>query len=132
VVRKFTLALAAAACLLVVADTAVAQTAELDVLSPAKRKAGAVEVSVAYRCDPGLEPLEAHISLSQDDQTISGQSGLGSIICDGTTHVNRVTVRPTQGRFHKGDAYASAFLLLYDPATGGTVSVSHAETIVVR
>jgi hypothetical protein len=46
--------------------------------------------------------------------------------------VNTVLVRPTEGRFHRGEAFASAFLLLLDPATGGTVSVNQAETITVR
>ncbi|MDQ3935764.1 MAG: DUF6299 family protein [Actinomycetota bacterium] len=130
--RKLTIAAAAAACALVVAEPAAAQTAELDVLSPAKRKAGSVIVQVAYRCDPGLQPLEAHITVSQDEQRISGQAGLGSIVCDGATHVNTVRVTPFEGRFHRGEAFASAFLLLQDPSTGGTVSVSHAETIAVR
>ena len=132
--RRLILATVATAVALTgVAAPAAAQTAELDVLSPAKRKAGDVVVQVAYRCDAGLQPLEANITVSQDDQTISGQTGLGSIVCDGATHVNTVRVRPTSGdRFHHGEAYASAFLLLYDPSTGGTVSVNRAETIFVR
>jgi hypothetical protein len=132
VLQKLTLTAAAVACALVVAEPAAAQTAELDVLSPAKRKAGTVVVQVAYRCDAGLQPLEANITVSQDNQQISGQTGLGSIVCDGSTHVNTVTVRPNAGRFHKGVANASAFLLLYDPSTGQTVSVNHSETITVR
>ena len=130
--RNLMLAAAVVACGFVVVEPAAAQTAELDVQSPAKRKAGAVVVQVAYRCDAGLQPLEANITISQDDQRISGQTGLGSIVCDGSTHVNTVTVRPTEGRFHKGEAYASAFLLLYDPSTGQTISVNQAETITVR
>ena len=89
-------------------------------------------VQVAYRCDAGLQPLEAHLTLSQDDQRISGQRGLGSIVCDGSIHTNTVEIQPTEGRFHKGEAHASAFLLLFDPSTGGTVSVNRAETIVIR
>ena len=123
---------AAFAVFVLAAAPAVAQAATLDVLSPAKKKGHAVVVDVAYQCEAGLQPLEAHITVSQDDQRISGQSGLGSITCDGATHVATVTVSPLEGRFHKGEAHASAFMLLYDPATGQTVSVNQSETIQVR
>ena len=91
-----------------------------------------MRVKVSYRCDPFGEVLEAHISLSQDDQSIYGMTGLGGVDCDGRWHTNIVIVRPYDGSFHKGTAYASAFLLLHDPNTGETRQGQVAETIKVR
>ena len=116
------------------AGTAAAQTVEVDVLSPAhlNKQDGSVRVRVAYRCDPWGQVQEAHVSLSQDDQRIWGMSGLGGITCDGRWHRTTTIVRSFDGAFHKGEAYASAFLLLYDPNTGETRQGQAVETVLVR
>src|ERR671910_628567 len=66
---------------------------------------GAVRVVVVASCDVGQQVLEAHVSVSQDDQTIFGQTGF-SVRCDGKARKYRVTVTSFEGGFHTGDAFA--------------------------
>jgi hypothetical protein len=81
---------------------------------------GAVQAVVVVSCDQGDQVLEAHLSVSQDNQTISGQTGI-PVRCDGKSRKYRVTVTPLEGDFHTGDASASAFVLICaDPPTCGT------------
>ena len=71
---------------------------------------GAVRAIVVASCDSDQQVLEAHLSVSQDDQTVCGQAGI-PIRCDGKSHRYRATVSPLEGSFHTGDAFASAFVL---------------------
>ena len=95
---------------------------------------GSAVVTVLVTCPSGLQALEAHLSLSQDDQVISGQAGLGAITCSGRTQRVRVVLQPTEetADFHRGAAYASAFLLLLHPDTSMTVQAQDLETITLR
>jgi hypothetical protein len=93
---------------------------------------GAVRAVVVVTCDSGHQVLEAHVSVSQDDQTIFGQTGI-PVRCDGKSHKYRVTVTPLQGAFHAGDAFASAFVLTCaDPTCGTTEQGQDSRTITVR
>jgi hypothetical protein len=93
---------------------------------------GALRAVVVASCDPGHQVLEAHLSVSQDDQAIFGQAGI-PVRCDGKSRKYRVTVTPTEGDFHAGDAFGSAFVLTCaDPTCGTTEQGQDARTITVR
>jgi hypothetical protein len=93
---------------------------------------GAVRAVVVASCDPGHQVLEAHVSVSQDNQAIFGQTGI-PVGCDGKSRKYRVTVTPLQGAFHAGDAVASAFVLTCtDPTCTTTEQGQDARTITVR
>jgi hypothetical protein len=130
---RFLLVLAAALGL-TWAGTAQAQAAVVVSIEPeAKLLAnGAVRAVVVVSCDPGRQVLEAHLSVSQDNQAIFGQTGI-SVRCDGKSHKYRVTVTSLEGTFHAGDAFASAFVLTCaDPTCGTTEQGQDALTITVR
>jgi hypothetical protein len=92
---------------------------------------GTATVPVTVTCPPGSFVLEAHLTLSQDDQAISGQAGLGRIRCNGRPQTFLVTVTPFQGSFHAGAAYASPFILVQFRGTGETESGGSASTITL-
>jgi hypothetical protein len=92
---------------------------------------GTATVPVTVTCPPGSVVLEAHLTLSQDDQAISGQAGLGRIRCNGRPQNLLVTVTPFQGSFHAGAAYASPFILVQFRGTGETESGGSASTITL-
>jgi hypothetical protein len=93
---------------------------------------GAVRAVVVASCDPGHQVLEAHLSVSQDNQAIFGETGI-PVRCDGKSRKYRVTVAPSEGEFHAGDAFGSAFVLTCpDPTCGTTEQGQDARTITVR
>jgi hypothetical protein len=94
--------------------------------------AGTVVARVTVACDRGDQVLEAHLTVSQDDQRISGTAGIGGVRCDGKQHRFRVRVTPQEGSFHTGDAFASAFVLVLDPATGMTEQGQATATIAIK
>jgi len=114
---------------------ATAQAAVAVAIQPAAKLVGdgAVRVVVVASCDSDHQVLEAHLSVSQDDQAISGMTGI-PVRCDGRARRYRVTVSPLDGAFHPGDAFASAFVLTCaDPPTCGTTEQGQdARTITVR
>jgi hypothetical protein len=124
----------AAALGLALAGSGVAAAAVAVSIAPdAKLVAnGAVRAVVVVSCDPGDQVLEAHLSVSQDDQAIFGQTGL-PVRCDGKARKYRVTVMPLAGAFHPGTAFGSAFLLICaDPMCGTTEQGQDARNITVR
>jgi hypothetical protein len=66
---------------------------------------GAVRAVVVASCDPGHQVLEAHLSVSQDNQAVFGETGI-PVRCDGKSRKYRVTVTPSEGEFHAGDPLA--------------------------
>lgn len=92
---------------------------------------GSVLAKVTVVCDEGTEPLEAHLRISQDNQTVSGESTLGALRCDGRPHKYTVRVTPLEGAFHAGEATASAFVLLLNPTTGTTEQAQDFRTITI-
>jgi hypothetical protein len=117
------------------AGSAQAQAAVAVSIEPGAKLvgSGAVRAVVVASCDSGHAVLEAHLSVSQDNQAISGQTGI-PVRCDGKSRKYRVTVTPLEGAFHAGDAFASAFVLTCaDPPTCGTTEQGQdARTITVR
>jgi hypothetical protein len=91
-----------------------------------------VVVRLTVICDPGREVLEGHLRVSQDDQRISGTAPINRIPCDDRAHTVKVRVTPLEGAFHEGEAFASAFILRLDPATGETEQGQDARTIAVK
>lgn len=135
--RKLVLALVALAAVasLLAIGAATAQAAVSVSIDPSgKRVKGgrALNVPVTVTCDPGLETLEGHLTVSQDDQTITGTGSLGVLQCDGMPHAVLVRVHAQEGRYHRGEAFASAFALLIDPGTGETQPGQATRTITVR
>jgi hypothetical protein len=94
-------------------------------------RGGSVLARLTITCDPGREVLEAHLTISQDAQRISGTAPISRIRCDNRPHTVKVTVTPLEGAFHEGEAFASAFILRMDPNTGTTEQGqdSHAVTV---
>jgi hypothetical protein len=130
---RFLLVLAAALGL-TWAGTAQAQAAVAVSIEPeAKLLAnGAVRAVVVVSCDPGHQVLEAHLSVSQDNQATSGQAAI-PVRCDSKSRKYRVTVTPLEGAFHAGDAFASAFVLTCaEPACGTTEQGQDARTVTLR
>jgi hypothetical protein len=112
--------------------TAVAdRQARVDVKRPALLTSeGAAVVRVAARCEPGLEVLEAMVTVSQD--VAFGDAPL-AVNCDGSWHRLRVRVVSLDAPLQRGRAQVSAFLLLViDPATGDTVSAQDTERLKLR
>jgi hypothetical protein len=110
-------------------STKTAAAQETVVIAPTAKliKGGqAVLVELQVTCPQGKEVLEAHISVSQDDSATYGLSGI-PVKCTGKPHTYKTVVTAQQGQFHTGTAYASAYVLLYDPATGTTESASATE-----
>lgn len=93
---------------------------------------GSVRVSVRIRCEPFGEPFEANISLSQDDQTIWGMTGLPFVPCDDRWHTVTATVTSFDAPFHRGPAYASAFVSRMDPDTSEVRQGQDTRTVRVR
>ena len=73
--------------------------------------------------------MKAHVSVRQGANF--AQAGLGSVVCDGQAHTNKVRVSAHDGHFSRGEAYVSAFVLLVDPSTGTTVQGQDARTVCV-
>jgi hypothetical protein len=110
----------------------VQATTTVSIEPEAKLVRGSVVARLTITCDSGRDVLEAHITISQDDQRISGTAGISRIRCDDRPHTVRVRVTPLEGAFHEGDAFASAFISRLDPNTGTTEQGQDAQTITVR
>lgn len=90
---------------------------------------GVAAVTVYVSCGGGT-PLEALLTLSQDDQTTFGQAGVAGVICDGIERGYTVQMRALNGTFHRGAAHASAYALICSAdacASGGA-----SQTIALR
>jgi hypothetical protein len=110
----------------------VQATTTVSIEPEAKLVRGSVVARLTITCDSGRDVLEAHITISQDDQRTSGTAGISRIRCDDRPHTVRVRVTPVEGAFHEGDAFASAFISRLDPNTGTTEQGQDARTITVR
>jgi hypothetical protein len=75
-------------------------------------------LKVKVRCPAGLEVLEGFAYINQS----GNESDFGGLnpVCDGERHKVYVTVNASDTPFTRGQANASAFLLLIDPATQET------------
>ncbi len=91
----------------------------------------AVTVSGKLRCPAGYQVLEAFIYVVQDQN--SSQFAALPVTCNGKLRAFRVTVQAyPDSAFRAGPATTSGYLLLLDPASGGTVSTSPTGSITLR
>ena len=112
------------------ADARVSATVADGVVNPD----GSATIPVTVRCPPQATVLEALVTLSQDDQAISGMGGLGAVPCrNGRKGVTTlVTVRPFDGAFHAGAAFASPYVLVQRKKSESTESGGTAAAITLR
>lgn len=100
----------------------------------AKRVNGgtAAEVTLLIRCPASLQLLESLVYIVQDEHQ-SQFSGV-PVIVDGKQHRQVVQVRASEEGplFHAGEARVSAFVQLYDPQTGDTVSASPTRIVKLK
>ena len=91
----------------------------------------AIVTEVEVACSPGREILEAFVYVTQDGHQ-SQFAGI-PVRCTGQPRSYLVTVRAFADQpFHAGEAYASAYVLVYDRATGMTQSGQASRTIEIR
>jgi hypothetical protein len=75
---------------------------------------GSATVPVTVSCPGGAKVIEAHLTLSQDDQFISGMGGIAGVRCNGrpSTYLVRVVPWDVDRAFHAGTAVASPYVLV--------------------
>jgi hypothetical protein len=94
----------------------------------------AVEVKVRATCPTGYTVLEAFVYIGQE----GNESDFAAIplACQDKQKprdfVIRVPAFPDNPPFHPGDATATAFVLIEDPATGGTLSGGDNRAIQIK
>jgi hypothetical protein len=109
------------------------QSLRLDIFKHAVLQDGgaAVEVALKTHCPVGNEVLEAFMYVVHN-----GNQSLFAgvpIACDGKLHHHRVRVAAfPDNLFAEGEAQASGFVLILDPATGETQSLSPVSTLKVK
>ena len=88
-------------------------------------------VTVEVACSPDREVLEAFIHVVQDGY--QSQFGGIPVRCTGRARTYLVTVRALADQpFHTGEAHASAYVLVYDRATGAMEPGGATRTIEIR
>lgn len=109
---------------------AVASPVSVDVAKVGRLTNGdrTVTFRATARCEPGLQVLEAFVTVSQGSFV---QVGL-PLTCDGKQQVFNLTGTLVDGSFQPGVAQASAFVLVLDPATGQTVQAQDSEQMRLR
>jgi hypothetical protein len=73
---------------------------------------GSATVPVTVSCPAGTRVIEALVTLSQDEQTISGMAGIAGVRCNGRPRTYLVRVVPLEGAFYAGTAFASPYVLV--------------------
>ncbi len=93
---------------------------------------GSATVPVTVSCPGGTRVLEAHVTLSQDNQTISGMAGIAGVRCNGRPRTYLVRVVPLEGAFHAGTAFASPYVLVEHRSGSTTESGGTGSTITLQ
>ncbi len=88
------------------------------------------QLKVRVRCPAGLQTLEGFVYITQD----GNQSTFGPLnpVCDGKRHKLYVTVNAQGTLFARGQAQASAYLLLLDPETQNTITGDATQTLTLK
>ena len=128
---RLTAAVMATAALTLAGAPSALATVTVSVDPDGKLKGTTAILRVTVTCDAGDEVLEANLTLSQDDQAISGTGGIPGVRCDGRPHKSTVRVTAQNGTFHTGAASASAFVLVLEPA-GTTEQGQASQTVNLR
>jgi hypothetical protein len=112
---------------------AAPQTARVSLAHKAQIVDGGLAAVVRVRasCHAGLEVLEAFVTLDQDG--VATDFGFFPLTCDGTKHEFRVRVNTFDDtRFHRGDGFGSALVLVEDPGTGETSQAQDSGVVRLR
>jgi hypothetical protein len=78
---------------------------------------GSIRFEVQVTCVPFGDTGENNVTVTQDDQRLSAQRGIGTLDCDGKRHKYRIAAKPVEGSFHEGTAQVSAFVSQIDTST---------------
>jgi hypothetical protein len=90
-----------------------------------------VRVTVAVKCAPVGEVLEAFLYVTQDGN--QSQWGGIPVVCNNQPHKHVVNVSAfAETPFYRGNATATAYVLLYDPETGTTWNGGDQRAIQIR
>ena len=87
---------------------------------------------VKVACPAGLEILEAHVTVSQDDQRLFGQGPISGVHCTGKPRWYRYQARAYEHSFHTGSAYVSAYVLAGAEHRVRTASGGDTRVVKVR
>jgi hypothetical protein len=130
-VRRALVVIGAVGLALVVAPVAYA-VVTATVADGTVNTGGSASVPVTVSCPAGTRVIEAHLTLSQDNQTISGTGGIAGVRCNGRAHTYLVRVVPPEGAFHSGAAFASPYVLVERRSGNTTESGGTAATITLH
>lgn len=86
-------------------------------------------------CTPvagATEPLEAFVQVSQDEGFIFGEGFIPNVECNGRPQRYLLRAQVIEGTFHRGEAFAGAFVLVCDDEGSVCEQGQASRTIIVR
>jgi hypothetical protein len=95
-------------------------------------KDGSIRLVIYVTCHPFGDTGENNVTVTQDDQRLFAQRGIGTLECNGKRRRYRVEVRPLEGSFHAGVANVSAFVSQIDTGTSESRQGQATAAIEVR
>lgn len=116
------------------APHAVAQETVIADIAPTATLVGegeAVDLVVTVTCPKKHEVLEAFVYVSQDGYT-SQFAGIPIGKCKGRPVTYTVRVWPLDQPFHRGEASASSYVLVYTPDGSDTISGGEFQPITIQ
>jgi hypothetical protein len=96
------------------------------------QKDGSIRLVIYVTCQPFGDTGENNVTVTQDDQRLSAQSGIGALECNGKRRKYRVEVKPLEGSFHPGLANVSAYVSQIDTGTSESRQGQATAVIEVR
>ncbi|MDQ3951757.1 MAG: hypothetical protein M3279_02160 [Actinomycetota bacterium] len=90
----------------------------------------AVDVQVTVTCPKKHDVLEAFVYVTQDGYT-SQFAGIGIRKCKGKPVAYNVTVKPQEQPFHRGEASASSYVLVYTEDRSDTISGGEFQPLTI-
>ncbi|HEX2058209.1 MAG TPA: hypothetical protein VHI71_07550 [Actinomycetota bacterium] len=129
--RRWTLIAVLAVSLL--APPAAAQETVTADIAPTATLVGegeAVDLTVTVTCPKKHDVLEAFVYVTQDGYT-SQFAGIGIGKCKGKPVTYTVRVRPLEQPFHRGDASASSYVLVYNEDQSDTISGGEFQPLTI-
>ena len=124
---------AVTATMVLTAPHAVAQQTVTADLAPTATLVGegeAATIDVTVTCPKKHDVLEAFLYITQDGYT-SQFAGIPIGKCKGRPVTYTVTVRPLDQPFHRGEASASSYVLVYTPDHSDTISGGEFQPITI-
>lgn len=121
------------AVMALLAPAASAQQTVIADLAPTATLVGegeAATIDVTVTCPKKHDVLEAFVYITQDGYT-SQFAGIGIGKCRGKPVTYTVTVRPLEQPFHRGEASASSYVVVYTPDHSDTISGGEFQPITI-